>query len=106
MLPYGNMNGHTQRGGMNMKQIQPGANKHQWPRHLIGSVPCRKHDFVVRIIDWMKDKDEPTYDAECYIGGVYDWNESESFTLSSGLTEAQAKQAAIEYASQQIAKLL
>lgn len=89
-----------------MKAIKPTPNKHHWPRHEAKTVECRKRDLVLRITNWMDDKDEPAYDVECYIGGVYDWNESESFTLSSGLTKGQAKQRAIEYAQAQIAKLL
>ena len=62
--------------------------------------------MVVRITDWMSDKDEPAFDVEVYIGGVYDWNESKSFTLHSGLTRKQAKAAAIKFAGEQVAKLL
>lgn len=93
-----------------MKQIQPskktGANGVQWPRNPVKSVDCRKKDLVVRITDWMKDKHEPAYDVEVYIGGVYDWNESKSFTLSSGLTPIEAKLKAAQFASEQIHKLL
>jgi hypothetical protein len=89
-----------------MKTIQPSSNKEQWPRHAVESVETRKRDLVIRITDWMDDEDEPAFDVECYIGGVYDWNESEGFTLSSGLNKAQAKQAAIAYAQAQIARLL
>jgi hypothetical protein len=89
-----------------LKTIQPTKNEHHWPRHEVKSVECRKQDLVLRITNWMKDKDEPGYDVEVCIGGVYDWNESESFTIYSLKTEAKAKAAAIEFAQQQIAKLL
>ena len=92
--------------GKNMKTIKPSDNEANWPRHAVSSVDCRKRDLVIRITDWMDDEDEPAYDVECYIGGVYDWNESHTFTLSSGLTAEQAKAAAIEYAAEQMAKLL
>lgn len=62
--------------------------------------------MVVRITNWLDDKDEPAFDVEVYIGGVCDWNESKSFTLSSGLSKQQAKAAAVRFAQTQIAKLL
>lgn len=89
-----------------MKQIKPSANKHHWPRHEVATVECRKRDLVIRIADWTADRDEPAFDVECYIGGVYDWNESNGFALNSGLSKAEAKQRAIKFAQQQIAKLL
>jgi len=89
-----------------MKLIKPTSNEHHWPRHASPTIQCRKKDLVVRIADWTKDKEEPAYDVEVIIGGVYDWNESKVFALSNGLTKAQAKQQAIEYAAQQIAELL
>lgn len=89
-----------------MKHIQPSKNEPQWPRHACPTVQCRKKDLVVRISDWMKDREEPAYDVEVIIGGIYDWNESKVFALSSGRTKTECKQAAIEYAAQQIAKLL
>jgi hypothetical protein len=89
-----------------MKAITATNNAHQWPRHNVASVDCRKRDLIVRITNWMDDKEEPAYDVEVYIGGVFDWTESESFTLFSGLTKKQAKAKAIEYANSQIAKLL
>jgi hypothetical protein len=92
-----------------MKRLQPTPNKHHWPRNAVKSVECRKRDLVIRISDWTRqsiDTGEPAYDVECFIGGIFDWNESSEFTLHSGLTKAQAKQAAIAYAQKQIAKLL
>ena len=89
-----------------MKQIEPTPGRHNWPRHAVKSVECRKRDLVIRITDWMSDKDEPAFDVELYIGGVYDWNESESFTKYRLKTPARCKAAAIEYAQKQIAKLL
>lgn len=94
-----------------MRTIKPTKNEHQWPRNAVKSVECRKHDLVVRITDWMKDKDEPAYDVEVYIGGVYDWNESKSFTLWTPQgprtrSKAEAKRLAVEFSQAQIAKLL
>lgn len=83
-----------------MKRIQPSPNKEQWPRQAVPSIECRKRDLVVRIADWHRVKPENGtggYDVECYIGGVYDFNESENFD-----TKAQA----IAYAQAQIARLL
>lgn len=77
-----------------------------WPKNKVASVECRKRDLVIRVANWLSDKEEPAYDVECYINGIYDWHESESFTLSSGLTKEQAKQAAIAFAQAQTAKLL
>lgn len=99
-----------------MKRIRPSRNPHQFPRHTAKTVECRKRDLVFRITDWWDDKDEPAYDVETYIGGVYDFNESKSFTRNEGITaeglktggytKSQAKAAAIEFVSQQTAKLL
>jgi len=69
-------------------------------------VETRKRDLVIRITNWLTDKDEPAYDVEVYDKGVYDWHQSESFTLSSGLTKEQAKEAAIEFAQNKIRELL
>lgn len=79
---------------------------HGFPRHKVKSVDTRKRDLVIRIADWMRDKDEPAYDVEVYIAGVYDYNESESFTLSSGLSKQEAKTKATEFVCAQIKKLL
>lgn len=89
-----------------MKRIQASANKEQWPRQAVKTVEARKRDLVVRITDWTRDKDEPGFDVECYIGGVYDWNESEAFTFHEYHTKAASKAAAVAYAAKQIAKLL
>lgn len=89
-----------------MKTIKPSNNKEQWPRMATKSVETRKKDLVIRITDWMRDKDEPAYDVEVYIGGVYDWNESEVFALSSGRTKEQCKADAIAFAHKQTLKWL
>ena len=93
-----------------MKTIQPTNNKAKWPRHTVESVECRKRDLVVRISDWMNDKDEPAYDIEVYIGGVYDYHESKVCSLRDSTghrrTRQEVKQDAIEFAQKQIAKLL
>ncbi len=80
-----------------MNAIAPSPNKEQWPRQACPSVECRKRDLVIRIADWRRDRDEPGYDVECYIAGVYDWNESQHF---------RTKPEAVAYAAAQIAKLL
>lgn len=89
-----------------MRQIQESANAEKWPRKVTPSIECRKRDFVVRITNWLRDKDEPGFDVECYIGGVYDWNESQCFTLHEYGTGPRAKEAAVKFAAKQIAKLL
>lgn len=75
-----------------------------WPRNTTKSVDTRKCDLVIRITNWLKDKEEPAYDVECYIAGVYDWNESKSFCLSSGKSAEECRLMAIEFAQRQIAK--
>ena len=89
-----------------MEQIRPTPNKYHWPRWAAPTVECRKRDLVIRITDWTDDKDEPAFDVETYIGGVYDWYESESFTLHKYKTIGLAKAQAIVFAKAQIAKLL
>ncbi len=89
-----------------MQQIQPTANEHNWPRNAVKTVDARERDLVIRITDWMDNKDEPAYDVEVYIGGVYDWNESESFTMHALKTRAACKSAAIAFAQKQTKKLL
>ena len=89
-----------------MKLIQPTKNEHSWPRNAVKQLELRKRDLVIRIADWTRDREEPSYDVEVYIGGVYDWNESESCTFYKYGTKQAAKAAAIAYASKQIAKLL
>ena len=92
-----------------IKPTQPDAQGVQWPRHAVPAVECRKRDLVIRIADWSRQSlrnGEPGYDVEVYIGGVYDWNESRTFTLREHETKARAKVSAIDYASAQIAKLL
>jgi hypothetical protein len=68
-----------------------------WPRNLVKSIETRKRDLVIRIANWTRDKDEPAYDVECFIKGVYDWNESKV---------CATKADAIDFAQSQIAKLL
>ena len=89
-----------------MKQIQESKNKARWPRCKYESVECRSKDLVIRITDWGKDEDEPAYDVELYIGGVYDWNESKVCSVYEHKTLAKAKKAAIEFTQSQIEKLL
>lgn len=89
-----------------MKHIEPSPNEHHWPRNKVASVDCRKRDLVIRIANWMNDKDEPAYDVETYIGGVYDWHKSQCFTRRAFGKPSVCKAKAIEYAQKQIAKLL
>jgi hypothetical protein len=77
-----------------------------WPRHLVKLIDVRERDFIIRVTNWLDDEDEPGYDVECYINGVYDWNESKCFTLHSGLTPEQAREHAARFAQSQTAKLL
>jgi hypothetical protein len=92
-----------------MKAIQPSSNTQQWPRHAVETVECRKRDLVIRISDWTRQSmrtGEPAYDVEVYVGGVYDWNLSESATVREHGTKDKAKAAAIQFAQAAIAKLL
>lgn len=89
-----------------MKHIQPTNNEHHWPRCAVKSIEARKRDLVVRIADWTRTKEEPAYDVEVYIGGVYDWNESQSFPVWKYGTKEGAKAAAVAFANSQTAKLL
>ena len=90
-----------------MTIIKQSNNEQQWPRHAINSVECRKRDLVIRIADWTRTKDEPAYDVEVYVGGVYDWDLSKTFTTkNSNHTKAQAKAMAVQFAAKQIASLL
>jgi len=89
-----------------MKRIKPTPNEHQWPRQAVNSIDCRKRDLVIRIADWSRDKDEPAFDVEVYVGGVYDWNLSSSETKFKHGSMKAAKEAAIKYAQSQVANLL
>lgn len=90
-----------------MKLIEPSPAPHHYPRTPIKSVETRKRDLVIRISDWTRDKDEPAYDVEVYVGGVYDSTISETFcTRNAGRTKAQAKAEAIAFAQKQVAALL
>lgn len=94
------------KGEFEMKNIKPSNNEQQWPRQAVNSIETRKQDLVVRITDWSKDKDEPAYDVEIYIGGVFDWNESKTCTKYEHGTMTAAKSDAIRFAQDQIVKLL
>lgn len=98
-------------------KIKPSKNKEQWPRQKCETVECRKRDIVLRVTDWWTDRDEPAIDVEVYIGGVYDWHESQTFTKSVGLaadmktktggySKKQAKAAATQFAAEKLAKHL
>ena len=93
-----------------MKTLKPTANAHEWPRKSVNTIETRKRDLVIRISDWTRqspDTGEPAYDVEVYVGGVYDYNLSESFrTANAGKTKAGAKAEAIAFAQKQIASLL
>ena len=51
-----------------MKQIQETTNSHKWPRKKVNSIECRERDFVIRIADWTRDRDEPVTSAAFTIG--------------------------------------
>ena len=90
-----------------MKRIKASLNPQQWPRQEVKTIECRKRDLVVRIADWSRNREEPAFDVEVYIGGVYDWNESKTFGFHhQGGNKKAAKQMAVEFAAKQIAKLL
>lgn len=90
-----------------MKTLTESPNAHKWPRHAVNSIECRKRDLIIRIADWTRDGDEPAYDVECYVGGVYDWNLSETFcTVNAGRTKVEARAAAVKFAQDRIAELL
>lgn len=88
-----------------MKQIRPTTNEMQWPRKAVPSIECRKRDLVVRIADWTRYREEPAYDVEVYVGGVYDFNLSQTFSLD-GRPKHVAKAEAATFAAQRIAELL
>ncbi len=89
-----------------MRQIQQTDNEHRWPRCAIDSVKTRKRDLVIRIANWSRDKSEPAFDVEVYIGGVYDYHESYTATKYEHGTLKKAKAAAIKFAQDKIAVLL
>lgn len=94
-----------------MKRIAASNNPHQWPRQKVKQVECRPRDLVIRIADWIADwtadKSEPAYDVEVYVGGVYDFNLSQTFcTLNAGKTKKQACAEAVAFAGQRISELL
>lgn len=89
-----------------MKRIQPSDNVNHWPRHAVSSIETRKRDLVVRIADWTRMKEEPTYDVEVYVGGVYDWHLSATIRVSDHTNKEAAKQAAVRIAQLRIAELL
>ena len=84
-----------------MKQIQPSQNRHQWPCKAVQSIETRKRDLVIRIADWSRQSintGEPAYDVEVYVGGVYDWNASETCTVRQHGSKQAAKAAAVAFA--------
>jgi hypothetical protein len=81
-----------------MKRIKPSENEHSRPRNEVKSIECRKRDLIVRIADWSRiTSGTGGFDVEVYIGGVYDWNESQNF---------DTRREAAAFAASQIAKLL
>jgi hypothetical protein len=89
-----------------MKAIKQSPNKPHWPRNRVQRIECRKRDLIIRIANWLRDKEEPAYDVEVYIGGVYDWRESQTFSLYEWKKKATAKKEAVKFAQNQIEKLL
>ena len=91
-----------------MKRIKPSANKERWPNKPVKSVECRKRDLVIRIADWTrqsKKSGEPAFDVEVYIGGVYSWNDSKTFTVEK-MSKMEAKSLAAAFAKSLIEKFL
>lgn len=81
-------------------QVEPktgkpsGITDTSWPKRKVASVETRKRDLVIRIADWTLNRDEPAYDVEVYHRGVYDWNESQTFsTREIGRTRGREKAA-------------
>lgn len=89
-----------------MKRIKATDNPQQWPRQSVKSIDCRRRDLVIRIADWSRDRDEPAFDVEVYVGGVYDFNLSRSETKFKHGSMRAAKAAAVQFAQSQIANLL
>ena len=89
-----------------MKQLKPSNNPQQWPRKAVPNIECRKRDLVVRIADWTRTKEEPAYDVEVYVGGVYDFHLSQTFPATNGKSKAQAKAEAVAFAQKRIHELL
>ena len=89
-----------------MKRIRPSDNPQRWPNRKVESVECRKRDLVIRIANWTRDQDEPAYDVEVYIGGVYSYLDSAVLSQNSEARKYGAKFAAILHAQQKIAELL
>ena len=88
-----------------MKTIKPSKNQHSFPRNAVPSIECRKRDLIIRIADWTRTKEEPAYDVEVYIGGIYDFNESQTFVVENKNKQA-AKDKAVKFANFQTQKLL
>lgn len=89
-----------------MIKIKPSRNKEHWPRIACKAIATRERDLVIRIADWTKDRDEPAYDVEVYVGGVYDFNLSHSCTFHEYGSKIAARAAAVNFASNTISKLL
>ena len=58
-----------------MKRIKPDGKNNR----KVESIETRKRDLVIRIADWTRTKDCPTYDVETYVGGVYSQDHSGCF---------------------------
>jgi hypothetical protein len=67
---------------------------------------CRNRDVVIRLANWLDDKDEPGYDVEFYIRGRYIDSCSECFTLHKWKYPARAKKEAINFITRQLKKEL
>ena len=84
------------------KQIRPSGNAHQWPRKAVASVECRKRDVVVRVADWTRLREDPAFDVEVYVAGVYDWTLSKTFPVADHGGKEAAKAAAGAFAAHRI----
>ena len=89
-----------------MRQIKQADNSQHWPKQTVANVEIRKRDLVIRIADWTRNRDEPGFDVEVYIGGVYNFCESKCCTIWEHGTRKAAKAAAVKFARYQIARLL
>ena len=63
----------------------------------VKAVEVRRRDIVIRIADWTKDKDCPTFDLEIYSNGKYLDKVSSSFTLDEIMDRKMAWTAMIIY---------
>lgn len=88
-----------------MKRIKPSKNIPQFPNKEVKSVECRKRDLVIRISDWTRDREEPAFDVEVYVGGVYSFDESKVFSTQE-IGKELAKIRVNNFVTDQVRKFL